>query len=203
MVKPHGMVIQGVDMPYVTFENAKNEQYRGLFLWEHDPLFREKDPASQALSKEYQWEPVDVGGEPHFIWKQCVFDPSLAVRYVARCKELGKPVRVLFLESNYPDEEWQGTIPEKRFLGYEVFLLPWGVMVYHDLLFREHLAEYALQLNENFLFSTAEEAERFAAFYKEQLAAGTAGDEDAPEDVFLAAVYEVDEESFKAWSKTV
>lgn len=202
-MKPHGMVIQGVDMPYVVFENVENRQYRGLFLYEHDPLCREKDPVSKALSKEYQWEPVNIDGEPHFVWKQCVFDPSLAVRYVARCKEIGKPVRVLFLESDYPGEDWQGEIPEKKFLGYEVFLLPWSVMVYHDLLYREHLADYAGQLNENFLFPKLEEAERFAAFYKEQLIAGAVGDEDAPEDVFLAAVYEVDEKSFDAWSKTV
>ena len=56
-MKPHGMVIQGVDMPYVVFENVENRQYRGLFLYEHDPLCREKDPVSKALSKEYQWEP--------------------------------------------------------------------------------------------------------------------------------------------------
>ena len=41
------------------------------------------------------------------------------------------------------------------------------------------------------------------SFYKEQLTAGTVGDEDTPEDVFVAAVYEVDEKSFDAWSKTV
>lgn len=202
-MKPHGMVIQGVDMPYVVFENVENRQYRGLFLYEHDPLFREKDPVSKALSKEYQWEPVNVDGEDRFLWKQCVFDPTLAVRYVARCKEIGKPVRVLFLESDYPDEEWQGEIPEKRLLGYEVFLLPWGVMVYHDLLFSPLLREYRKKLNENFLFATLEEAQSFMSFYKEQLIAGAVGDDDGPEDVFVAAVYEVDEKSFDAWSKTV
>ena len=41
------------------------------------------------------------------------------------------------------------------------------------------------------------------SFYKEQLTAGTVGDEDVPEDVFVAAVYEVDEKSFDTWSKTV
>lgn len=202
-MKPHGMVIQGVDMPYVVFENVENRQYRGLFLYEHDPLFREKDPVSKALSKEYQWEPVNVDGEDRFLWKQCVFDPTLAVRYVARCKEIGKPVRVLFLESDYPDEEWQGEIPEKRLLGYEVFLLPWGVMVYHDLLFSPLLREYREKLNENFLFATLEEAQSFLSFYKEQLIAGAVGDDDVPEDVFVAAVYEVDEKSFDTWSKTV
>ena len=58
-------------------------------------------------------------------------------------------------------------------------------------------------MNENFLFATLEDAQSFMSFYKEQLTAGTVGDEDAPEDVFLAAVYEVDEKSFDAWSKTV
>lgn len=202
-MKPHGMVIQGVDMPYVVFENVENRQYRGLFLYEHDPLCREKDPVSKALSKEYQWEPANVDGEDLFLWKQCVFDPTLAVRYVARCKEIGKPVRVLFLESDYPDEEWQGEIPEKRLLGYEVFLLPWGVMVYHDLLFSPLLREYREKLNENFLFATLEEAQSFMSFYKEQLIAGAVGDDDVPEDVFVAAVYEVDEKSFNTWSKTV
>ena len=202
-MKPHGMVIQGVDMPYVVFENVENRQYRGLFLYEHDPLCREKDPVSKALSKEYQWEPVNVDDEDRFLWKQCVCDPALAVRYVARCKEIGKPVRVLFLESDYPDEDWQGEIPEKRLLGYEVFLLPWGVMVYHDLLFSPLLQEYREKLNENFLFATLEEAQSFMSFYKEQLIAGAVGDDDVPEDVFVAAVYEVDEKSFDTWSKTV
>lgn len=163
----------------------KTFDYEGVCAYWQYPLRGIEEKECRLLDKEQCWKE-----EPNwFVLRNFISNPDLYQRYLNKCKELGIGVRVLFLESEYDCEIWQGGELEMEFLGYEYCPVCGDDQVITDIDWYKPFEAYKKRLNKYGLFDTYEEAVAFVADYKKAEESGDIGD--GGFDGFIFKVYEV------------
>lgn len=126
-----------------------------------------------ALTREQQSRQV---ANDRFESLELISNRDLYDRYLAKCAQLALPVRVLFVESDYNAEIWQGELPEMNELGYEYCPIPIDDQIITDMDWYKPFSKYHSQLNEHGLFNSFEVAAEFAKDYEKAMHAEEIGD---------------------------
>ena len=186
----NGILIQDLQYPAFSLKRIKGK-YLGVSSFYAEPLLTLQDPECQKLNDEAT-KKMFSDGYSTFI----EFTPNLDIlyRYLIKCKELNLGVRLLYIESDYPDEVCDYDFEDKKFLGYEYCEIPFDSQVITDFDWYEPLHKYYDLLNEYGLFNTVEDAEKFKAAYDDAFQKGYIGDGDM--DTYICKVYLVDAEKF-------
>ena len=186
----NGILIQDLQYPAFSLKKIKGK-YLGVSAFYAEPLLTLQDPECQKLNDEAT-KKVFSDGCSTFI----EFIPNLDIlyRYLIKCKELNLGVRLLYVESDYPDEVCDYDFEDKKFLGYEYCEIPFDSQVITDFDWYEPLHKYYDLLNEYGLFNTLEDAEKFKEAYDDAFQKGYIGDGDM--DTYICKVYLVDAEKF-------
>lgn len=186
----NGVIIQSLSSPAFTLKRIKGK-YLGVSSYHTDPLLMIPDSECQKLHNEVTWKRLN--NEYSILLE---FTPNLDVlyRYLIKCKEFNLGVRLLYIESDYPDEVCDYDFEDKKFLGYEYCEIPFDSQVITDFDWYEPLHKYYELLNEYGLFNTVEDAKKFKAAYDDAFQKGYIGDGDM--DTYICKVYLVDAEKF-------
>lgn len=186
----NGVIIQSLSSPAFTLKRIKGK-YLGVSSYHTDPLLMIPDSECQKLHNEVTWKRLN--NEYSILLE---FTPNLDVlyRYLIKCKEFNLGVRLLYIESDYPDEVCDYDFEDKKFLGYEYCEIPFDSQVITDFDWYEPLHKYYDLLNEYGLFNTLEDAEKFKEAYDDAFQKGYIGDGDM--DTYICKVYLVDAEKF-------
>lgn len=170
MWNANGILIQGLsdETNYV-----KNFLYRGINAYFQYPLTYISDSESRTLTNEQQSKKVS---DNLSIMLEFISDYDLYTRYLKKCNEMQIKVRVLFIESEYADEVWQGEIPKKKFLGYEYCPIPIDEQIVTDMDWHKPFSDYWGKLNEYGLFELYEDVLEFAKEYNKVVEVGNIGD---------------------------
>lgn len=186
----NGVIIQSLSSPAFTLKRIKGK-YLGVSSYHTDPLLMIPDSECQKLHNEVTWKRLN--NEYSILLE---FTPNLDVlyRYLIKCKEFNLGVRLLYIESDYPDEVCDYDFEDKKFLGYEYCEIPFDSQVITDFDWYEPLHKYYDLLNEYGLFNTVEDAEKFKAAYDDAFQKGYIGDGDM--DTYIFKIYSVDAEKF-------
>ena len=189
-MKKNGVIIQNLGSPAFSLKKIKGK-YLGVSSFYDEPLLMIPDPECQKLNDEATWKSLSNGN-----WIMLQFTPNLDViyRYLMKCKELNIGIRLLYIESDYPDEVCNYDFENKELLGYEYCEIPFDSQVITDFDWYEPLHKYYDHLNEYGLFNTLEDAEKFKEAYDDAFQKGYIGDGDM--DTYICKVYLVDAEKF-------
>ena len=183
MWNKNGVLICGTEKR----DSVKTFDYEGMCAyWSYPLLTIIGDEECLSLSEEHCHIKTD---DNMYIILEFISNPDLYERYLNKCKKLGIGVRVLFLESEYDCEIWQGGELEMEFLGYEYCPVCVDDQVITDIDWYKPFEAYKKRLNKYGLFDTYEEAVAFVADYKKAEESGDIGD--GGFDGFIFKVYEV------------
>ena len=186
----NGILIQDLQYPAFTLKRIKGK-YLGVSSFYAEPLLTIKDPECQKLNDEATKIRFSDG---YSTFLEFIPNLDILYRYLIKCKELNLGVRLLYIESDYPDEVCDYDFEDKKFLGYEYCEIPFDSQVITDFDWYEPLHKYYDLLNEYGLFNTVEDAEKFKAAYDDAFQKGYIGDGDM--DTYIFKLYEVDAEKF-------
>ena len=186
----NGIFIQDLQYPAFSLKRIKGK-YIGVSSFYGDPLLSIPDPECQKIYDEATWKRLD---DEYSILLQFIPNLDILYRYLIKCKELNIGIRLLYVESDYPDEVCDYDFEDKKFLGYEYCEIPFDSQVITDFDWYEPLHKYYDLLNEYGLFNTLEDAEKFKAAYDDAFQKGYIGDGDM--DTYVFKLYEVDAEKF-------
>ena len=128
---------------------------------------------------------------PDGMWQPLEFISSydLYARYVEACRTRNIPIRILFVESDYKEEIWNGPDLLMKFLGYEISPIPIDDVVVYDLQYSTKLREFRNRLNQYGLFTEWEQAVEFHKVYTELMHTGEVGDGET--ETIICKVFEV------------
>lgn len=156
---PNGIIIQELSHPtrFVT-----NFNYDGLNAYYQNPLSGVNDTECKEISRSVSYHSNEDGTSTPL---EFVSNAELAVKYIAQCRKMNLSTRVLFVESEYADEVWNGVLPNLQFLGYEYSPIPLDSQVMTDFCWYKPLQNYIPQLNCNGLFKTFEDVSNFKSSY--------------------------------------
>lgn len=186
----NGIFIQDLQYPAFSLKRIKGK-YIGVSSFYGDPLLSIPDPECKKIYDEATWKRLD---DEYSILLQFIPNLDILYRYLMKCKELNIGIRLLYVESDYPDEVCDYDFEDKKLLGYEYCEIPFDSQVITDFDWYEPLHKYYPLLNEYGLFNTLEDAEKFKAAYDEAFQKGYIGDGDM--DTYVFKLYEVDAEKF-------
>ena len=186
----NGILIQDLQYPAFTLKRIKGK-YLGVSSFYAEPLLTIKDPECQKLNDEATKIRFSDG---YSTFLEFIPNLDILYRYLIKCKDLNLGVRLLYIESDYPDEVCDYDFEDKKFLGYEYCEIPFDSQVITDFDWYEPLHKYYDLLNEYGLFNTLEDAKKFQAAYDDAFQKGYIGDGDM--DTFIFKIYEVDAEKF-------
>lgn len=156
---PNGIIIQELRHPtsFVTDFN-----YAGLNAYYQNPLSCLNDYDCKEISRFISYRSNEDGTCTPL---EFVTNVELAVKYIAQCRKMNLSTRVLFVESEYGDEIWNGVLPNMQFLGYEYSPIPLDSQVMTDFCWYKPLQNHISKLNCNGLFKTLEDVSAFKAAY--------------------------------------
>lgn len=159
MWKANGILIQGLDdkTNYI-----KNFGYKGINAYFQYPLTDANDSESRSLTNEQQSKEIS---DNQYVSLEFISDIDLYERYVKRCIEMKIEIRALFIESDYSNEIWKGTLPQMNFLGYEYCPIPIDEQVITDLDWYEPFSKYWEKLNKYGLFDSYTDVIEFVNEY--------------------------------------
>ena len=134
----NGILIQDLQYPAFSLKRIKGK-YLGVSSFYAEPLLTLQDPECQKLNDEAT-KKMFSDGYSTFI----EFTPNLDIlyRYLIKCKEFNLGVRLLYIESDYPDEVCDYDFEDKKFLGYEYCEIPFDSQVITDFDWYEPLHKY-------------------------------------------------------------
>ncbi|MBR6801372.1 MAG: hypothetical protein IKM61_06445 [Eubacteriaceae bacterium] len=184
MFRANGFIVQDEKYPY---DHAGKFSYRGLCSYDLFPLMHINDPVCRKLTDEQFSREV---AENEFVIPEFVSDYGLLKRYVMECVKREIGVRILFAESEYSEETYNGDLPVKEFLGYEYCPVPIDCQIITDLDLYEPFWKYHRLLNRSGLFDSYEEVISFAEEYCSEFDKGNIGDGEI--DAYIFKVYEID-----------
>ncbi len=205
---PSGFLCQDLTAPFwIDGASPFPSHYRGIYHYLDDPFCGERanrDRACRALHERAFSRQVESG---LYVLTPLLTDADLIRDYREACFAMNIPTRWLFLCTDSPCLTCSlAPLPPMRLLGYEVFHddMPEGSMM-AELFFAESSAWYddeakrfftshRARLNENGLFTTAEDCRAYLDAYARLSIGGAFGDMESgeEEDFCVAALYEVD-----------
>ena len=185
----NGVIIQDCSAP--SFKLTKfNGKYLGVNSFFTDPLSEIKEPECKELSERifHKYE------DGLYTILEFVSDPDLLFDYLSKCEELDIKVRVLLVESDYPDEICEYNFPKIKLIGYEICEIPFDSQIITDFDWYVPFHKFYNNLNEYGLFKSEKHALEFKEAYEYESQTGSIGDGEI--DIFVCKVYEVDIASF-------
>lgn len=183
MFHRNGMLIQGINDKY---DLIKNFQYMGMNAFYQYPLNFINDVECKKLTQEQMFKETSDNG---YLILELISDVDLYVRFIKKCAELHIDVRILFVESNYTKEIWNGPKPTMQFLGYEYCPFPIDNQIITDLDWHPSLSKYWSKLNEHGLFNTYDEVKMFVDEYNYLWKSDQLGDGDM--EAFICRISQV------------
>ena len=186
----NGILIQDLQYPAFSLKRIKGK-YLGVSSFYAEPLLTIRDLECQKLNDEATKIRFSDG---YSTFLEFIPNLDILYRYLMKCKELNIGIRLLYIESDYPDEVCDYDFEDKKFLGYEYCEIPFDSQVITDFDWYEPLHKYYDLLNEYGLFNTVEDAEKFKAAYDDAFQKGYIGDGDM--DTYIFKIYSVDAEKF-------
>lgn len=183
MCNYNGALVQGLN-DQTRF--IKTFQYSGINAYWSFPLTWTNDEESKTLTREQQSKEIETSS---YISLEFISNSDLYERYINKCKRLNLDFRVLFVESDYKNEIWSENIPELSFLGYEYCSIPIDEQIITDMDWYEPFKSHVNNLNENGLFKTRRDVEKFVEEYEAAFHEGKVGDGEV--NNYICKVYEV------------
>ncbi len=204
---PSGFLCQDLTAPFL-LDGASPfpSHYRGLYHYLDDPFCgarADRDRACRALHERAFSRQVEGG---LYVLTPLMTDADLIRDYREACHAMDIPTRWLFLSTDAPSLRCDmAPLPPMRSLGYEVFHTeaPEGLMMeelfvsdistWCDDEAKRFFAAHRAHLNENGLFTTAEDCRAYLDAYARLSMDGAFGDMEPgeEEDFCVAAIYEV------------
>lgn len=179
MYYPNGFLVQHTNQPIFSMGFIRHFAYHGISACNTYPL--SEFSAYRQLNNE-------------MMTQEFITEPDLLKHCVTACQECGIPIRLLFVESGYDGEIWQGHDVQKTLLGYEYNTVPIDDQIITDLEWYEPLSEFWQYLNKDGLFPTEEIAYRFKKEYDKAFQSRQIGDGDM--DAFMFRISEVGLDTF-------
>ena len=177
---PNGMLVQALNEK-TSF--IKHFPYYGIMAYHSFPLIGRTDEESRKLTDLQLF--IKTENEPRIV-NEFITDPGLFRRYTDKCVELQIACRVLLIESDYAGEKWEGSLPNRKVLGYEYCPIPIDEQIITDMDWYRGFAKYWPKLNPYGLFDTYEEIARFVVEYNRAFTAHEVGD--GPMDAYICRV---------------
>ena len=180
----NGVIIQDLTSPTNFMSNVK---YLGANAYHQHPLCNVNDIACKLITKEVYSKELDDG---FYQSLEFISNKNLLQRYINLCKRHDIPIRALFVESQYPFEQWTEEKPDCKFIGYEYCEIPFDSQIITDFSLYTPLHCFYDKLNEFGLFDTIEEAKEFKSKYDKEFDEGNIGDGEM--DSFICRISEID-----------
>ena len=174
---PNGMLVQALNEK-TSF--IKHFPYYGIMAYHSFPLIGRTDEESRKLTDLQLF--IKTENDPRIV-NEFITDPGLFRRYTDKCVELQIACRVLLIESDYAGEKWEGSLPNRKVLGYEYCPIPIDEQIITDMDWYRGFAKYWPKLNPYGLFDTYEEIARFVVEYNRAFTAHEVGD--GPMDAYI------------------
>lgn len=181
---PNGFIIQDKSCPT---NILKVFNYQGINAYDTFPLMSVNTPECREISNRISVSEVCEG---IFEMREFISNENDLDEYIRLCRELSFPLRTLFIESDYCDEIWKGSLPQMRFIGYEYCPLPIDCQIITDLDWCPHVRKHLAKMNEYGLFQTEEDAISFKNDYIEAQSNGYVGDSGVQAYIFKVSIVE-------------
>ena len=124
---PNGMLVQALNEK-TSF--TKHFPYYGIMAYHSFPLIGRTDEESRKLTDLQLF--IKTENEPRIV-NEFITDPGLFRRYTDKCVELQIACRFLLIESDYAGEKWEGSLPNRKVLGYEYCPIPIDEQIITDI----------------------------------------------------------------------
>jgi len=183
MWKSNGILIQGLHQKN---DIVNNFQYWGMNAYYQFPLLGIADSECRKLSDEQLH--TQIAGKRH-LCLEFISSFELYERYIKKCHQLQIEIRVLFIESSYQNEIWNGPQLPMEFLGYEYCPIPIDDQIITDMNWYKPFSKYWRRLNQYGLFSSFEDVNEFVMNYTREFEAGNVGDGEA--DNYICRVSQI------------
>lgn len=177
MYYPNGFLIQHTNQPNVSMGFIRHFAYHGISACNTYPL--SEFPEYRHLTDK-------------MMTQEFITDPDLLKRCVNACRECNIPIRILFVESGYSGEIWQGSAVQKKLLGYEYNTVPIDDQIVTDLEWYEPLSKFRKYLNADGLFPSEKTVCRFKTEYDRAFQSKQIGDGEM--DAYIFRISEVNTE---------
>ncbi len=156
---PNGIIIQEIRRP-TNF--ATNFNYYGVNAYHHNPLLGVFDADCKKISDEASFL---INSDGSYTPLEFISNIPLALKYIQQCHVMDITIRALFVESEYTDEKWRGSLPKLNFIGYEYTPIPFDSQILTDFSWYEPLHVFFPQLNCNGLFDSIGDVLKFKNAY--------------------------------------
>ena len=182
----NGVLVQRSDRQGLAVgECIRNFRYSGMDAYNSFPLAEYPDSEARNLSKKVFSRKV---AHDAYIINEFITDPFLLISYVGVCQKRQIPLQLLFVESSYGREIWQGIDPPRIFWGYEYNSIPIDNQIITDLAWYPPFADFWPKLNEHGLFPSLESVMLFKRTYDRAFMDGKIGDGDMDAYIFRLSV---------------
>ena len=178
----NGVIVQNLKSP--TGYMAK---YLGANAYNHFPLCNVEDIECRRITREVFSKELEDG---FYQSLEFISNKNLLMRYVELCKKHNIPLRVLFVESEYPFEQWTEEKPICRFIGYEYCEIPFDSQIITDFSWHTPLHCFRDKINEFGIFDNISDAQEFKNKYDKEFEEGNIGDGEM--DTYICKLFEVD-----------
>ena len=184
----NGIIIQDLRKPIPeSYISILHSRYKGIHQYYHAPLLGICNEQCKKLTDEAMWQRYEDGTSSLL---EFISSLDLAKRYINECENQGIPIRILFAESDYAEEIWKDKLPKMKLLGYEYLEIPFDTQIITDLDWCQLFHPFHTLLNENGLFNSIEDAQKFKECYDKAFREGTVGDGET--DNYILKVYEIE-----------
>lgn len=183
----NGFLVQHFyDSPYGMERIINTCGYNGLSARNSNPLSVLSDRESNKLSREAEWR---MTSDQKYMSLEFISEPSILFRYIKACQNYDIPIRILFVESDYCEEEWTGIDIPKRFLGYEYNTIPMDNQIITDFSWHPLLLPFWERVNSWGLFPSMFDVTLFKNAYDLLFDQKVIGDGDV--NTYIFCLYEV------------
>lgn len=179
----NGVLVQGLKDKT---NMIKSFVYDGINAYYQFPLVDFVGNECRLLTEQQQCRKVT---ENEYVSLEFISDIELYKKYIKKCHELKLDFRVLFIESAYSDEIWNGPIPKMEFLGYEYCPIPIDEQIITDIDWFVPFLKYRNGLNQYGLFASYKQILQFVTEYNQFYKKGIIGDGEM--EAYICKVYRV------------
>ena len=184
----NGIVVQDLRKPIPeSYISNIHSRYKGIHQYYRAPLLGICNDQCKKLTDEAMWLRYEDGTASLL---EFISNLDLAKRYINECENQSIPTRILFVESDYTEEIWKEKLPKIKLLGYEYLEIPFDTQIITDLDWCELFHPFHAILNENGLFNSVEDAQKFKESYDKAFQEGIVGDGET--DNYILKVYEIE-----------